>query len=541
MLIRKRSPLCAGVARSVSIHRGPFVVLGLLVLAGVIYLPYALKGGWYYDDWSFYATFQDAGGGWGSQFSACTSTIAAGRKLTCLYHVTEYHLLANNRAAYHLVAIAFLVTMAGLVYVILRRCRMPWSWAALVSALLIIFPASDSTRLWPTGAIGQYVIVLVLIGVLIALSALRRPRGPGQWTLQILSALLFVGAMATYEIAVPLVALNGIIYWAAEKRPAAIRRGVADFLLAAGFVMYRLVVAPADPSEGFTVHRTLHGYLSRASTLVESAWNTWHESLLPGAVGTFGIVVVVVAACVLAALDDGMRRRLRPWAAFLFASLVVAGASTFVFVTANDFYTPQVSSVFNRVTLPASIAYVCLFVALLGFGYEIVRCLSPLPWVAVVAVGIVALGSGRHQFLISTEHKRSWEASWREQEVALEGYSTAMRGIPRQSRIIGMGAPIWEPGFIPVFAAPWDLSGAIDYTTAVDPPIASPLFPTMSCGRRGMVLEGTLLTPYRVRNQPLYFISAVHRPAVRVASSSKCRRVIARWGRPPFFAELPPG
>lgn len=516
--------------------RGPLVLLGLLTVALGVYLPYALKAGWYYDDWSLYSSFRDAGGSWSTRFNACASLIPGGRKLTCLYHVTEYQLLGDHRTAYHLVAIAFLVAMAGLAYAILRRCRIPWVWAALISALLIVFPASDSTRLWPTGAIGLYVMVLELAGVRLVLSALGRPSRPRRFTLHAAGTLLFLMAMLSYEIAVPLVALNGIVYWAAFRNRAALWRGAVDLALAGGFVLYRLALAPPDPNAGFTVHRTVHGDLTRARTLVESAWGTWHATFMPGMLGVIGIIAVLAGASVLSLREVEMRRRCWPWFGLLAGSLAVAGVSTFAFLTANDLYFPQVSSVFNRVTLPASIAYVCLFVALLGLGYEIVRRFVPVQLAATLAVALVALVSVWHQLRISTDHKRSWEASWSEQKTALAGYAVAMRGIPHHSRIIGMGAPIWEPGFIPVFAAPWDLAGAIDYTTAIDPPVASPLVPTMVCGERGMVLSGTLFTPYLVPGQPLYFLNSTRRAAIRVRSQVACEDAITRWGRPPFFA-----
>lgn len=515
-------------------HRGALVGLGLLALALAVYLPYALEAGWYYDDWAIYAPLQDVGGSWSARFDSCAVSIPGGRKLTCLYHVTVYQLLGDHRVAYHLVAIAFLVAMAGLAYAILRRCRLPWGWAALVSALLIVFPASDSTRLWPTGAIGQYVIVLELLGVLLVLTALRRPSGPRQIALHAAGTLLFVVAMLTYEIAVPLVALNGIVYWAAGRNRAALWRGAVDLALAIGFVLYRLVISPVDPSAGFTVERTLHENLVRARTLVEGAWDTWHESFLPGALGVIGIVCLLAAVGVLALRDAEMRRRFLPWLGLLAGSLAIAGASTFAFMTADDIYVPQMGSAFNRVVLPASIAYVCLFVALLGLGYEILRRFVPRP-LAATAVALVALGSAWHQLGISSEHKRAWEASWSEQETALAGYGAAVRGLPLESRIIGTGVPIWEPGFIPVFAASWDLWGAIHYTTAVEPPVASPLFPTMVCGRRGMVLDGAPFTPYRAPDQPLYFLNTGGR-AILVDSRASCERTIERWGYPPYMA-----
>lgn len=516
-------------------YRGPFVLLGLTALALALYLPYALKAGWYYDDWADYATFKRAGSSWGAQFDSCTASIPAGRELTCLYHVTEYHLFGDHRALYHLLAIFFLVVMAGLTYVILRRCRLPWQWAALAAGLLIVFPSSDSTRLWPTGAIGQYVIVLELLGVLVALAALQRLRRGPAIALHVGASVLFLLAMVTYEIAVPLVALNGVIYWAARRDRAALWRGAADFALAFLFVAYRLIVDPADPESGFTVHRTLHGDATRAWNLVSGAWETWHETFLPGSLGTIGILALLGLTAILFARDHGIRQRLNPWLWLLLGSLAIAVAATFVFITANDVYYPQVNSTFNRVVLPASIAYVGLFVALVGLGFEIVRRFVPFRYAAPGAVVLVLLATAIHQFRISSDHKRAWEASWSEQQIALEGYSQAVDGLPEHSRIVGFGTPIWEDGFVPIFSAPWDLGNAINYTTSFKPALTSPLEPTMICGRRGLN-GGIVSMPYRIPGRPLYFIDSTRRKARLVRSQVACRQTIAEWKRPPLFA-----
>ena len=512
-------------------------MIGLSGMALLLYLPYALKAGWYYDDWSLYSSFQHGGSSWGAQFSTCTASIPGGRKLTCLYHVTEFHLFGGDRLAYHLTAILFLIGMAGLAYVILRRCHLSWEWAALTAALLIIFPASDSTRLWPTGAIGQYVMVLELLGVLLVLSGLGQPRRSYRLLFHLGGSALFVSAMFTYEIVVPLVALNGIVYWAAMRNKAALRRGTLDLLLAASFVFYRLVVEPVDPESGFAVHRTVSEEMHRAWVLVSSAWGTWSEVFFTGrTIGAVMVIGVLTATALLWLKEPAMRRNLLPWLALIAGCLLLAGAATFVFFSANDLYVPQVSSAFNRVTLPAAIPYVGIFIGFVGLLYELVRRLVPLRHVAAVATSLLLLGSAVHQLRISTDHKRAWEASWKEQEIALDGYARSVRGLPNGSRIIGTGAPIWEPGYVPIFAATWDLGSAISYTTSFQPSQATPLMSTMTCGRRGVTQDQILLMPYRIPEQPLYFINSTRGSASLVRSQIDCRHAIARFGRPPLFA-----
>jgi hypothetical protein len=517
------------------------VALGLSGLALGIYLPFAVRAGWYYDDWALFGAMHNAGASWAQRFNACVQATSDGRKLECSFPFAEFQLWGSHRVAYALVSIGLLVLMAGLAYGILRRCRLAWPWAAAAAALLIVFPGSDSTRLWPNASIGEYVVSLVLIGILIVLTALRRDTRWPQLILHAVAALLSVVAMLTYEIAVPLVALSGLIYWAAHRNRRALWRGAVDLGIAAAFVIYRLTLAPVDPASGFVEHRTLGGYLSHAWKLLETAWSTWHQAFAPGWVGVAAIAIVLLAAAVYFIRTPDVRRRLLPWFTLLAASVVVAGVSALAFVTANDLYLLDLDGTFNRLNLPGSFAYACAFVALLGLIYELVRRLVPMRRIALLAVGVLAAASVWHQLGISAAHKRAWEVSWSEQKTALAGYRVAVQGLPSDARLIGMGAPLYEDGFVPVFAASWDLQGAIAYTTAVKPPAAMPLDPTLQCGASGLVSGGAVQMPYRVPGQPLYFINAQRRAAIAVNSQTGCKGAIARWGRPPFWGRTVSG
>jgi hypothetical protein len=215
---------------------------------------------------------------------------------------------------------------------------------------------------------------------------------------------------------------------------------------------------------------------------------------------------------------------------------LVALAGTLVFQTASDYYLPAVGSMVNRVVLPASMAYVCLFVALLGIGFELVRRFTSRVWVAAVIVAIVAVASGLHQLRLSSTHQEHWEASWTEQQTALPGFEAAVRGLPENSQVIGFGVANYEPEFIPIFAAPWDLKGALIYETELNPPQATPLTGTSvePCKPLEVAPAGTETYLYDEPGEPLFFINAATGTAVRVKSAAVCRRVISEWGTPPF-------
>lgn len=519
-------------------RRAVLVPLGLLALGLAIYLPYVVKAGWYYDDWALASGFKAAGSSWSSQFHQCTSTIPAGREVSCFYLATAYHLFTGHRWLYAALSLGFLVATAWMVYLILCRCRLAWPWAALAGALLIVFPASDSTRLWEASSYGQYVIVLELAGVLLALRALRTPPGRNRWLLHSLSLALMLVAMFTYEIALPLIALNGFVYWAAYRSRDAIRRGLVDLGAVIAFVFYRLVLDPPGEAEGFVEHRTISGNVTRAGNLIKAAWDTWHATFVPGALATIAIVALLVVAAVLAGVDTKVRRRLRFWGALLAAGLIGGLAATLVFQTANDLYLPQPGSLFNRVVLPASIAYVCVFVALLGIVFELVRRYTSRAWAAIVVVAVLALGSGWHQLRVSATHIEHFDDAWTEEQAALPGFQAAASKVPRGSRLIAFGAPTWEPEFVPIFAAPWDLLGALRYTTDAEPTQVSPMtaLSPEPCTAAGVVPEGTATFPYSVPGEPLYFIDATSAAAVRIRSEADCKRMLKKWGVPPYWA-----
>lgn len=538
---RDRAPH-ASAARWLASGRLPDLAAVILLLIGAlaIYGHYATKGGWFYDDWRMYATLRDQHGGFFAELRVCTRTIQGGRTLACVYHAGEYHLFGGHRRAYQFASIAFLVFDAALLYAIALRACSARGLAFLLAAAFLLFPASDSARLWDVASLAGYDMALVLGAILATLSALGR-QGRSALALHVLGAVLAVIAMATYEIALPLVALGGVTYCLAYRNRAALLRWGMDIGLVVLFLGYRLIFAPLSAGSGFLVHRSVSQTISRAGVLLNGAWVTWKDVYASGALGT--IVLVAVATVVIALLmrSKQFRRRASRWVILYVFGLALAAAGALVYLTANDLYVPVVDSTFNRVNVPGSFGYAAMAVAVLGAVYEVLRASRlPAPVVALLLALPIA-ASTVHQLGISDEHMRSWEASWTDQQQALHGYRIALRHMPRRSQIIGFDAPIWERGFVPVFAAGWDLRGAIDWETAVNPPVAFPLVPTLTCGAAGVVEGANVIASYAERGEPLYFVSPKRQTAVRVATQATCENTIARWGRPPFWGSTVTG
>jgi hypothetical protein len=509
-------------------------LLGLLSLTLALYLPYATKAGWFLDDWIVYAEQKSQGSLWAGM-NACMETIPGGRKLACLYQAGEWSAFGGHKWAYHVLPIVLLFAIVAIAYAVARRARLARPWCLAIGGAIILFPGADSTRLWPIATIGLYVILLQMASLMIAIRALDRPGGWRSWALHGLSATLALIAMATYEITVPLIAVQGVVYLAIFHSRRAVIRWLTDLGLVMAFVFYRLVVAPTnDPA--FMTERTAGQLVTRAGVLAEGAWHSWRYLYAP----RFGLIIlgcIVLAAAAVTLAVPNMRHRLIRWWVVLLAAAIAATACSLVFLTANDTYLLQYFSTNNRLNLPGTIPYVLAFVAVLGLLYELIRRWSPWTSAAPLAVLIVFAAAAKHQIAVSTEHQDAWLASWSIQKRTLPGFRKGLRNVPTTARVMGFDTPRWEQDWIPVFAQTWDFRGVIEYESPIRPDFASPFDEDVACGARGITQLGELVAPYGDGQHPIYFVSPARGVAVHITSKQQCETRLSRWGPVPYWAE----
>jgi hypothetical protein len=509
-------------------------LLGLLSLTLALYLPYATEAGWFLDDWTVYAEQKSQGSLWAGM-NACMETIPGGRKLACLYQAGQWSAFGGHKWAYHVLPIVLLLAIVAIAYAVARRARLSKPWCLAIGGAIIFFPGADSTRLWPIATIGLYVILLQMASLMIAVRALGLPPGWRSRSLHGLSAALALIAMATYEIAVPLIAVQGILYLAIFRSRKAFNRWLVDLGLVMAFVFYRLVVAPtSDPA--FMTARTTGQLVTRAGVLVEGAWHSWRYLYAP----RFGLIAlgcIVLAAAIVTLAVPGMRQRLIRWWVVLLAAAIAAISCSLVFLTANDTYLLQYFSTNNRLNLPGTIPYVLAFVAILGLLYELVRRWSPWAPAAPLAVFLVFAAAAKHQIAVSTEHQDAWLASWSIQKKTLPGLRSGLHDAPTTARVLGFDTPRWEQGWIPVFAQTWDFRGVIEYQTPIRPDFASPFDEDVACGARGITQLGVLVAQYSDGLRPVYFVSPARGVAVHITSKRQCEDRLTRWGPVPYWAE----
>lgn len=501
-----------------------------------MYLKPIFDLGFYYDDWSMLAALGDAP----SQslpglFDACRTVEPAGRPGTCMYHATVNWILGDGAAGYHILSIVFLSLSAVLLYALLRRFRLG-HWAALVVCLFfVVYPGSNSTRLWPTGVGAQYILAVYFGALLLGIEGLRQT-GRRSLAFHAASFAMFVLLVFTYEAVIVLIGAAAVLYLFAvpRARKAALWRGGIDLGLAGAFTAYRVLADPVSATSGFTQTRTVGQTLDRVDVVVRGAWASWRPLFLPGTVAK-DVVLVAGTIWIIALIEDrGVRKASLRWLIVGAVACAFAVASVLPYVAGNDLYVPQPESLFNRLNFAAAPAYCAAFVALCGLLWT-----ALLHWIprsaAAVVVGALVLSVAISQVKSGVRIEKSWAVSWSDQQAAIRTLEDGLTEQPDVgASIMSFGHPIWELGFVPVFSASWDLRGAIDLKTRLDPSLAIPFVDAATCGARGVLLGGAPYSAYRGA-APLWFVDLKTGATRRITNSASCNATIAEWGRPPFW------
>ena len=97
----------------------------------------------------------------------------------------------------------------------------------MISGLALLFPWSDSLRLWPTAGINYVAVIFYLLGVVVALRSLRL-RGTKSVLGHAGAVTLYLASVLTYEVAVFPALLSGALYLTRTSPRRALTRWAAD-------------------------------------------------------------------------------------------------------------------------------------------------------------------------------------------------------------------------------------------------------------------------------------------------------------------------
>lgn len=172
-----------------------------------------------------------------------------------------------------------------------------------------------------------------------------------------------------------------------------------------------------------------------------------------------GAVLGAAAALALTGITSS-RGRGRRWIVLGAGGVILAAASYALFVPGDGFYVPLQPGVGNRVNAFAALGLVAVAYAVAMLAAEAVAAIArdARRPAAVGAVLVTALAVG---YVIQIERDTTdWDRAGALQSRILGQLARAVPHPPRGATFVTFGHPAYSKG-IPVFAAPWDLNGAV--------------------------------------------------------------------------------
>jgi len=519
------------------------LALLLLVLVGAAgFGSHVIEGGFVMDDWSNLAKTQYlascCGPGSTGQGLRDLPTVAgnmlndgpAGYHLGLTVVAPIAHFLLGIHMGYHLaLALALGVAMSACLYALLRVLGLAALHSAVIAALVLLFPFSDSTRLWAMASFNQLAVVLTLLGALLALRGLRARGAGAQVALHASALVLCVAGMAIYELSAGLVVLSFLLYAGRTSWRGVAVRAVVDVLVT--LIALRVLVAVTLPRGVLP----LAEWPGHARLIAEQALLVLGRVVLPfdglphRALGALVLAALVAAGLAWWRLPAGhvLRAPLRPWLVLAAGGLatVVAG---YLPVVPSFYGAPLDAGIENRLNMIAGVGYVALVYAAAGLaGTALAHRLRRPPTWALAAPLVAAAVTTAGFLLLLGDSKRAYADSHREQVRVLR----AIGAVPRVpvATFFTFGGPSFTAPGVPVFAWIWDLNNAAKVWLQAPDVQAHPMLQGsfVQCAADGVYPQGPFGNGAHQRGTygATYFVNTETGAATFVRSRAECRRV----------------
>lgn len=513
---------------------GAELVVALLLLGLVALLalyPRLRYGGFHLDDWSNATIALQSHG---MEFTLFRPVLAFYVPLT--YFVLGMHM------HFHLALAAVLAVMAATVfYGVLRTLDIPWIHAGLISALTILFPWSDSTRLWATAGLVTLSILFMLVGLLLALQGLRRR----SWRWHAYAVPLYLLSILTYEITLPVIAALGVLYGLQFGWRAARWRWLADL----GAVVIGTIWVSSS------THRTtstLSGTLEHLVQVIEAGGTVLGRSGMPLGSQVTTLVLLCLAAILTVgciaylALPDRFTSAkgwgLRNWLQLMLGGVAVAALGWVMFVPSADlYYTPSIFGESNRINAVSAFGLILVVYAAFGVVGALVGQLRPrarwLAPVVTVLLGVALVAAYTHTL---RRHIELWNLAYAAERHAIDMTKELVPDPPQGTTIIASSYPANQTLRVPILASTWDYDGMVKMEYD-DPSLSAlPVLENLDlqCRRRGLVVmrEGELIKPSPYGSVRLVNLTTGEHDAPR--SQADCRRVVGSYVPGPTYLTL---
>lgn len=510
-----------------------FLILGVLVFIGHLH-----RGSFYYDDWANSAITHYSGG-FGGAINAFWHTTSY-RPLLVLYEPVVHTIFGDHQHALLLWAIVLAALMSASFYVFLRTLNVERVHAAILGALVMLFPLSDSLRLWTTSSVVYLALSFYLIGTVVALHGLQRQPGRGATGLHAVAIVLYLLSIFTYEIAAPAILLSLAFY----RREVAWKRAIRWWLCDVVAAVLALVLVTSGTTSLITPGTpqkvlSLGGELNHVKTIADQGLHVLAQAAEPFGSPAWPVVLAILAAVAVAGLatlsrlpaGHEARTLLRRWLFIWVAAIVAIIVGYVMIVPANPYYSPLEPGVGNRVNAFSALGYVTLIYATFMILATVLtgsrRVARPVR-IAVVGVLVVVLAAGYVHRLTDDQHV--WDRASEDQLHLLAVLKQGIPHPPANSTLYTVDYPAWTGPGIPVFASSWDLNGAVKVTYRQRHLSGYPLFaPTaLKCTSSAVYPQGGGYGPKQsARYGRAYVIDVTKQAVVPITGVRQCRRAAA--------------
>jgi hypothetical protein len=519
-----------------------FVLAGflLLALAAIVFGSHIRHGTFYYDDWSNAAlsAYPPKPGFLGALEAYWHLT--GYRPVLAIYVPTLHTILGMHEHVQLAWAVLLAVFMGSALFTLLRVIGLERIHALLISALVIIFPASDATRLWATSATASLVIGMYLWGLVLALRGLASSNRRSRIWYHAGALALYLVAVSMYELVATVALISVVFYlWRGGLR-SALKRFAIDVSAIGALLFFTLSQNKIEKSSSISES------VDHARAIFDQSLSVVARSAEP--FGTPSRTLVLAALLAIIAIGslvwwrlpyaDPVRRTILRWILLAVGAMIWAWAAWAVFVPAASWYAPGLLGVGNRVNALASIGVVIAIYATIMLFISIIGRLLHARGSAMTALGlsaVVALGVG---YVRGIDHdKASWDLASRWQYRVLSVLRAQVPHPPAGAVIYAFDYPSYTTPGVPIFASSWDLNGAVKvlyhrYAISAYPGIAGV---SMVCTPNQLYPSGAGYTVKYGANYGLGYLIDVGSGHVAVPrTDAECRHDVSAFVPGPF-------
>ena len=401
-----------------------------------------------------------------------------------------YRLFGLEPLGYHLFNAGLLVSIAILLYLVLRELRLPRAVCVAVPLVYSMLPHYATERFWLNAFQISLSTAFYLVSLYAALRAVRSSSSAlAGWL--VIAVVAIAGSLLSYELAFPLFALNLVLVWwastqTAEASSSRYRFFVTIGVLAAGMLaiaVFKTAAVATHGQNGYGIGfhgGAAHHYaylvwgafkINVGTYLFAFPYVLWwifsHRFSLADAGIAVAVGFLAFAYLWPIARSEGHTRPART----LYRSLLVGGLVAFVlgyatFLAASTFLFRS-AGFDNRINAAAALGVATAFVAAIGLLARAVDA----RYAAVVFAGGVACVAGVSAFVVQTLGTY-WTSAPDRQRAIMHTILSDARSIPAGATFILDGA-CPEVGPVPVFSDDADLAAALRLNLHLRAPAAA--------------------------------------------------------------------